>query len=237
MTDLPTPPPAPSGFLPPQGARPAPGAQFLPPGGVGGDQRAFALPAASWGRRAAGVTLDALLVLLLAGAVAGLVAASTGGESFTITYEDVDAGTTETDEFPYWAAWGIGVLGLLALTYPWVMLGLLRGATPGRRMVGIRVVDYDGEPVTMGRAFVREVLCKGVLSFFTLPLLLSYLWPLWDRHQRALHDLMASTRVVLRDGGAHDAFGGGTSAAPVAPPRPASSGGSDDLAGRIGLGG
>jgi uncharacterized RDD family membrane protein YckC len=34
------------------------------------------------------------------------------------------------------------------------------------------------------------------LSFCSLPLLISYLWPLWDSRNQTLHDKMASTIVV-----------------------------------------
>lgn len=235
MTELPPSPPPSRGFLPPTGAQP----QWVEPGGAsGGAHSAYALPAASWGSRAGALILDVLVMVALALAVGLLVTAITGGDSFGFELED-DEGVTTTESLPYGVAWGLGALFFIALTYPWLMLGIMRGRTPGRRLVGIRVVNYDGTPLTTGRAFLREGIAKGVLSFFTLPLLLSYLWPLWDPHQRALHDLIVSTRVVRDDGDTTtDAFGsfaGGafTAPTPTAPtPRP---GDDEDLAGRIGL--
>ena len=62
-------------------------------------------------------------------------------------------------------------------------------------------VTEDGSELTAGRIFLREVVLKYTLFFWigawlVLPLLLDYLWPLWDKRGRALHDLIARTRVV-----------------------------------------
>jgi uncharacterized RDD family membrane protein YckC len=51
----------------------------------------------------------------------------------------------------------------------------------------------SGEPIGYGRAFLRELLVKGLLGL--LPAIDS-LWPLWERDKRALHDLAVATRVI-----------------------------------------
>ena len=92
--------------------------------------------------------------------------------------------------------------------------------------MGIRVIRDRGEPMDYGWALLRQfvviVLLFGVLGsvFFSIPILLDYLWPLWDESNRALHDMIVSTHVVRADG-------------PVAPP-PAS-GGVSQQAQQIGL--
>ena len=76
------------------------------------------------------------------------------------------------------------------------------GQSPGKQMVGIRVVREDGQPITFGSALLREVVVKMLLFetvgslIFLLPTALNYLWPLWDEQDRALHDMIVSTRVV-----------------------------------------
>lgn len=246
MTDLPPPPPPPSGFTPPGGG--LPGAQaprFAPAGAHSGGPAAHALPAAPWGRRAGALLLDLLFQFLAVVAVAVLVAVVTGGDSFTYETEDTD-GEFVIETLPYWAAWAGGVGVLLLFTYPWVTMGLMKGASPGRRAVGIRVVNVDGSRPGFGKAFLREGVTKGALSLFSLPLLLSYLWPLWDPHQRALHDLVCSTRAVTDTGAeptdafGSTTFGGGAYVPPMAStPNPVaqSQKPDDGLAGRIGLGG
>jgi uncharacterized RDD family membrane protein YckC len=51
------------------------------------------------------------------------------------------------------------------------------------------------------REFVVRALLFGVLGtfFFSIPILLDYLWPLWDESNRALHDMIVSTHVVRAD--------------------------------------
>ena len=60
----------------------------------------------------------------------------------------------------------------------------------------IRVVRADNaQRIGYGRAAGR-VASVFLLEIFTLPLLLSYLWPLWDSRNQTLQDKMASTIVV-----------------------------------------
>ncbi|WP_372790819.1 RDD family protein [Paraconexibacter sp.] len=237
MTDLPPPPPPPPGFRTPDREQTP---QWIQPGADAGPRAAMALPAAPWGSRAGALLLDWFFQFLIVATIAGIVAAVTGGDSFSYETTDSDDRTV-TETMPYWFAWGLGAGFLTLFTYPWVMMGLTRGRSPGRRIIGIKVVNYDGSAVGWGRAFLREAVAKGALSLFSLGILLSYLWPLWDPHQRALHDLIVSTRAVLdRPDQPADAFGGGAYQAPIAAPAQAptrTASGSDDLAGRIGLDG
>lgn len=163
------------------------------------DGAAFGFTGASWGARAGALILDGLVVAA-AGVGIGLVAYLIAGDaSYIETGVDAD-GVPYRDEVPY--AVLVGGIALFAglLLYPWIMLGATKGRSVGRMATHIRVVTYDGRPVGYGRAFVRELIMKTLLGFFTIPLLLSYLWPLWEKHQRALHDLMISTRVVKDTG-------------------------------------
>ena len=98
-------------------------------------------------------------------------------------------------------------VGVIAVYYIVTMnrTGENNGQTIGKQVLGIRVVQEDGSPMDTGRIAIREVLIRGVLfgavSFLTLGFgsiiyLLDVLWPLWDDQRRALHDMMAKTRVV-----------------------------------------
>jgi uncharacterized RDD family membrane protein YckC len=98
------------------------------------------------------------------------------------------------------------VLGLTAaLTYyPLLMMraGAANGQTLGKQVTGVRVVLESGEPFTYGTGVLREFAIKYLLFgtvggfFLAIPTLIDYLWPLWDDQNRALHDMLASTRVV-----------------------------------------
>ena len=76
--------------------------------------------------------------------------------------------------------------------------GAHNGQTLGKQALDIRVVQDDGKPVTAGTAFVRDVLLKfvGGNLVFGIGWLIDSLWPLGERENRALHDLMVHTHVV-----------------------------------------
>ena len=61
----------------------------------------------------------------------------------------------------------------------------------------------NGKPIDFGFAMLREVVVKaflfGILGTMTggLANLVDVLWPLWDEENRALHDIIVDTRVIL----------------------------------------
>jgi len=138
---------------------------------------------ASWGRRAAGWFVD--LMVFFGVWVATFAWAFTTEDS--VTGEISDA-----------AAVVIIVVFLFgAPLYQWLMIGRW-GQTLGKMALGIRVVrSEDADRVSFGRALGRA-LSFWVLGLFGLPLLLAYLWPLWDKRNQTLYDKMAST-IVVRD--------------------------------------
>ena len=82
------------------------------------------------------------------------------------------------------------------------LFALRRGHTPGKRLVGIRVIKDNGEPSGWGYTFLREFVIKGLLGGFLsgmtggIYFAAAHLWPLWDRDRQALHDKMIGTLVV-----------------------------------------
>jgi uncharacterized RDD family membrane protein YckC len=165
---------------------PGPEPVFLPP--VPDDEAADApggRRVASFGHRAGAALIDfgILFVVLV-----------------VVILATVDPATLENDgELSDGATLTLGVTFLGAsLLYPWLTTGLMGGRTIGKAAIGIRVVrEDDGRPVGLGIAALRELLVKGALAFFTIPILVSYLWPLGRDDRRALHDLMSGTRVVV----------------------------------------
>jgi uncharacterized RDD family membrane protein YckC len=82
----------------------------------------------------------------------------------------------------------LSVPGLVALFVCLVLFdGGMKGATPGKRMVGIRVTDAK-----IGRAAVRRVgyIVGGLMLY------LGWLWILVDGRRQAWHDKLAGTIVV-----------------------------------------
>ena len=83
------------------------------------------------------------------------------------------------------------------LFYAPVLLATNNGQTWGKQTPGVRVIGADSESIGFGRAFSRVALVKTIL-FGIVPLLplLDALWPLWQDQHKALHDMVAGTRVI-----------------------------------------
>ena len=93
-----------------------------------------------------------------------------------------------------WLAYGPAmVFGiLLPLLYYWLFTGL-RGQTPGKMAVGIKVVNAQGDRPGLGVAALREILGRTIS---TIALCLGFLWIAWDKQKRGWHDTVAGTYVV-----------------------------------------
>jgi uncharacterized RDD family membrane protein YckC len=68
------------------------------------------------------------------------------------------------------------------------------GATPGKMLFGMRVVRADGEALSVPRAlgrYLAEMLSAAALGA-------GYLITPFHPERRALHDLVAGTRVIRR---------------------------------------
>lgn len=63
------------------------------------------------------------------------------------------------------------------------------GATPGKLIFGLRVVDETGGPIGIERALVRTV---------QIPLCLGFIWASFDPSRQGIHDKMAGTYVIDR---------------------------------------
>ncbi|MCA5894222.1 RDD family protein [Isoptericola sp. NEAU-Y5] len=143
------------------------------PSARGGDRAGGGRPAA-WGRRVLATLLDSAVVssatFLAVGGGPGLVVAP--GLPFDVG-DGREAG---------WA--GATLLLLLAIQ-------AYTGMTPGKRVVGISVVDDEsGRPVGLWRTLVR-----WVAHLLDALLLIGYLRPLWHRERRTFADSMLHTVV------------------------------------------
>jgi len=82
---------------------------------------------------------------------------------------------------------------LIAWLYSALMESGNGQATFGKRAVGLKVTDMNGERISFGRATGRHF--GKILS--GLILLIGYLMMLWDDRKQTLHDKMAGTLVVV----------------------------------------
>lgn len=89
-------------------------------------------------------------------------------------------------------------LGIWSIYFT-VMLALFKGRTVGKRIVGTRVIQLDGEPIHWWAAFERAGgyaagIATGLLGFAQV---------YWDNNRQCVHDKIART-VVVMDGAAPD---------------------------------
>ncbi len=85
-------------------------------------------------------------------------------------------------------------IGFPILYFVWFLILLREGLTPGKRMLGLRVVRPDsGEIPGFGAMFVREIVGRFVSGLF---LGIGYFWAIIDRNGQAWHDKIARTVVV-----------------------------------------
>ena len=84
-----------------------------------------------------------------------------------------------------------------------------RGQTPGKQLMGLRVVTVrdrqkPGWPRTAARCLVWAIPFSIAGAFWsppitygaTIPLLVIWLWALWDKDHRGVHDIVAGTVVI-----------------------------------------
>lgn len=83
---------------------------------------------------------------------------------------------------------GITLVVIGYFTFFWTLVGY----TPGKAILGLRVVKRNGEKISFFRALVR------FFSYWisAIPLFLGYFWVLWDSKRQAWHDKIAGTQVI-----------------------------------------
>ncbi|HVF74128.1 MAG TPA: RDD family protein [Acidimicrobiales bacterium] len=82
---------------------------------------------------------------------------------------------------------------VLGLAYYIYFEGSATGQTLGKRVMGIRVVDFNtGGPIDMSRAVVRNLvrIVSGLACF------LGYIWAFFNKEKQTWHDMAAQTVVV-----------------------------------------
>ena len=103
----------------------------------------------------------------------------------------------------HWSQWLIGgLLATFAFSTSFVYdVGswLLAGQTPGKRLMGLLVVQTDGQRLRLGPAIRR-----WFGYYLSAILFLGFLWVLVDNRRQALHDKLAGTLVVYAWSGRQD---------------------------------
>ena len=96
---------------------------------------------------------------------------------------------------------GIGIFLISAFLLEWIFPAVCEvhfdGATPGKKALGLRVVNDDGTPVDTAAAVIRNLL--RAVDFLPLMYGVGLVSMLVNREFKRLGDLVAQTVVVYRD--------------------------------------
>lgn len=139
-------------------------------------------PASFW-RRFFASTLDGLFIQLFNWVIFFLFTAFT---KKNFLYFD-------TKQTEFWIE--VGISGVTSAIYVLGFWVLFDGATPGKKIFGIKIVKVNGERIGLIESLVRYF---GYL-LSSIPLFLGYFWMLWDPEKRTWHDKLAKTKVIVTD--------------------------------------
>jgi uncharacterized RDD family membrane protein YckC len=156
--------------------------------------RVLHVQAASFPRRLTAAIVDAIIVLVVASAVtagAALVLGVPLPRAKELGPDLLLAGILDRNPMAVGAA-GL-FLGIGALYH--IYLGGITGQTVGKRLMRLRVIGSRGTPPGAIGGIIRFL--SLILS--VVPAGLGWLWCLFDRERRALHDHLAGTYVILED--------------------------------------
>ena len=105
-------------------------------------------------------------------------------------------GTGDVFEEPFWQAFPYllagNVLSVLVNIAYFVGFWLRRGQTPGKMLLGIKLIRTDASNVNLSVALLRYI--GYIVS--TATLFIGFIWIAFDSHKQGFHDMIADTYVV-----------------------------------------
>ncbi len=87
---------------------------------------------------------------------------------------------------------GLAIIPLSKIIYSTVMEASFRQGTWGKILMGLKVSDERGAPITLSRSLIRNL--SKIISTATLGL--GYMMGFFDKKQQCLHDKIAGTLVI-----------------------------------------
>ncbi len=147
---------------------------------------AFDYDVAGIGSRFLAALMDTSLIVILQGVVFGsliLLAA---------LLSDVDL------SYSILPAWVFAILGLISFIFLWgyyIFFEILwNGQSPGKRLVGLRVIRVDGTPITASEAIIRNLV--RIIDFLPTAYGVGVVTMFINENSRRVGDLAAGTIVV-----------------------------------------
>ena len=153
----------------------------------------------------------------IAGLVEGIVEAADDIQDRDERIEELEAQLAEAERPSTLFTWIRDAADEAGLIFGWgtiyltLFLALWGGRTPGKKLLGLRVVRLNGQPLGLYMSLERAGgyaagLATGLLGF-------AQVW--WDPNRQAIHDKVAET-VVVREGLPRRVYGGRGGGAGVA---------------------
>ena len=131
-----------------------------------------------WSRHVA-LVIDEIIMIVAAIVGSIVIGVLTSGQSFGVGY--------------FLGMFLSFAIALAVLMGYWIVLTAIWGQTLGKMALGIKVVNREGRPPGLWKAFLREVVGKLLSG---LAIYLGYIWVAFDREKRGWHDHIAGTYVV-----------------------------------------
>jgi len=78
------------------------------------------------------------------------------------------------------------------LVFYYLFFWALLGFTPGKLLLGLKIVRRDGRKMGLGRAIIRFI----GYWISAIPLFLGFIWILFDGRREGWHDKLAGTHVI-----------------------------------------
>ena len=109
-----------------------------------------------------------------------------------------------------------GLVAVVTLGVGWLIWFLIvaqRGQTPGKQMLGMYIMRYDGSRASGWYTILREVVVKGLFTLVIVVIIVATggvglllflpaaLWCTWDRERQCLWDKVANTYIAYSPGG------------------------------------
>lgn len=153
---------------------------------------AFGYQLAGIGSRFIAALADTLLIVLLQ-LIVNLLLLLIIGPTLGAGLETADSQTL---------SWAAAVIGLIAFAFLWGYYIFFEmwwnGQSPGKRLVGLRVIRSDGTPISLSEAIIRNLI--RIVDFLPLYYGVGVITMFIDAQARRLGDLAAGTLVVYDRG-------------------------------------
>lgn len=86
-----------------------------------------------------------------------------------------------------------GIFGfVIGVAYQWYFLTQQNGQTPGKKIMGIRVIKVTGQPLQGADAIIRYI------GYYinSIVIMIGWVWAIFDENSQGWHDKLAGTYVI-----------------------------------------